>query len=370
MGTALETAIPFAVGHEIIRQGKKDLTLVAPISDMFFDQLIGSGCAKKVVAAWVGNVIMGVGYNVRRAVEVGIPQKIEVEDHTNFTIALALHAGSLGIPFLPTKTLLGTGMISGGPSFKEMECPFTKERLALIPALKPEVAVLQAQRADEDGNTHFWGGSGITKEAALAARKVMVVVEEMVSRKVIRRDPNRTLLPGFLVHAVIPEPWAAHPSPIPGYYNRDHEQYISYHHQSREREGYLKAEPIRAPSLKPYTEKRMYLKDKKKKGALEVDYLLQLMAWNPDASSLQPVRQKGIKIPSHWTMQGQLIFNYVGEHVVFVRYSKDVNTFGLKVSETGENWNRGSISGNEQKVYEVFRKSFLETVDSIQIKSP
>src|SRR4030043_239853 len=240
MGTALETAIPFAVGHEIIRQGKKDLTLVGPISDMFFDQLIGSGGAKKVVAAWVGNVIMGVGYNMRRAVEVGIPQKIEVEDHTNFTIALALHAGSLGIPFLPTKTLLGTGMMSGGSSYKELECPFTKEKLALIPALKPDVAVLQAQRADEDGNTHFWGGRGVTKEAALAARKVMVVVEEMVSRKVIRRDPNRTLLPGFLVHAVIPEPWAAHPSPIPGYSHRDHEQNLSYHNESREREGYLK----------------------------------------------------------------------------------------------------------------------------------
>jgi uncharacterized protein YkuJ len=130
------------------------------------------------------------------------------------------------------------------------------------------------------------------------------------------------------------------------------------------------AEPIRAPSLKPYTEKRMYLKDKKKKGALEVDYLLQLMAWNPDASSLQPVRQKGMKIPSHWAMQGQFIFNYIGEHVVLVRYSRDVNTFGLKVSETGENWDRGSISGNEQKVYEVFRKGFLEMIDSIQIKNP
>jgi glutaconate CoA-transferase subunit A len=240
MGAALEAAIPFAVGHEIIRQGKKDLTLVGPISDMFFDQLIGCGCAKKVVAAWVGNVIMGVGYNMRRAVEVGIPRRIEVEDHTNFTIALALRGGSLGIPFLPTKTLLGTGMMSRGFPFKEMECPFTKERLALIPALKPDVAVLQAQRADEDGNTHFWGGSGITKEAALAARKVMVVVEEVVSKKVVRRDPNRTLLPGFLVHAVIPEPWGGHPSPVPGYYNRDHEQYISYHHESREREGYLK----------------------------------------------------------------------------------------------------------------------------------
>jgi glutaconate CoA-transferase subunit A len=240
MGTALETAIPFAIGHEIIRQGKKDLTLVGPISDMFFDQLIGSGCVKKVIAAWVGNVIMGVGYNMRRAVEVGVPRKIELEDHTNFTISLALHAAAIGIPFIPTKTLLGTGMISDGHPFKEIECPYTKERLALVPALKPDVAIIEAQRADEEGNTHFWGGSGVTKEAAMAARKVMVVVEEVVSKKVIRKDPNRTLIPGFLVNAVIPESWGAHPSPMPGYYNRDHEQYITYHHESRNREGYLK----------------------------------------------------------------------------------------------------------------------------------
>ncbi len=240
MGTALETAIPFAIGHEIIRQGKKDLTLVGPISDMFFDQLIGSGCVKKVVAAWVGNVIMGVGYNMRRAVEREVPRRIEVEDHTNFTISLALHAGAIGIPFVPTKSLLGTGMMSGENPFKEMECPYTRERLALVPAVKPDVAIVQAQRADEEGNTHFWGGSGVTKEAALSARKVLVVVEEVVSKKVIRKDPNRTLTPGFLVHAVIPEPWGAHPSPVPGYYNRDHEQYITYHHESRERDGYLK----------------------------------------------------------------------------------------------------------------------------------
>ena len=240
MGLALEAAIPFAFGHEIIRQEKKDLTLIGPISDMLFDQLIGSGCVKKVIAAWVGNVIMGVGYNMRRAVETGVPRKIEVEDHTNFTVSLALHAGALGIPFIPTKSLLGTGLMSGEHPFKEMECPYTNERLALVPALRPDVAIIQAQRADEDGNIHFWGGSGVTKEAALAARKVIVVVEEVVSKKVIRRDPNRTLIPGFLVHAVIPEPWGAHPSPIQGYYNRDHEKYTFYHHESKQREGYLK----------------------------------------------------------------------------------------------------------------------------------
>ena len=130
------------------------------------------------------------------------------------------------------------------------------------------------------------------------------------------------------------------------------------------------AEPIRTPPLKPYVEKRMYLRDKKKKGALEVDYLIQLMAWNPDASSLQPIRKKGVNIPSRWAMQGQFLFNYLGEHVVLVRYSRDVNAFGLKVSETGENWNKGSIAGDEQRVYDIFRKAFLEMLDSIQVKNP
>lgn len=240
MGAALEAAIPFAVGHEIIRQKKKDLTLIGPISDMLFDQIIGSGCVKKVIAAWVGNVIMGVGYNMRRAIEEGVPRKIAIEDYTNFAISLALHAGALGIPFIPTRSLLGTGMMSEAQPFKEMECPYTREKLALVPALKPDVAVVQAQRADEEGNTHFWGGSGVTKEAALAARKVLVVAEEIVSKKVIRRDPNRTLIPGFLVSAVIQEPWGAHPSPMQGYYNRDHEKYMSYHRESKEREGYLR----------------------------------------------------------------------------------------------------------------------------------
>ncbi len=239
MGTALEAAIPFAAGHEIIRQGKRDLTLIGPISDMLFDQLIGSGCVKRAIVAWMGNVIMGVGYNIRRAVESGIPRKIEVSDYTNFTVSLALQAGALGIPFIPTKSLLGTSLMEGKHPFKKVSCPFTGEPLVLVPGLKPDVTIVQAQRADEEGNSHFWGGSGVTKEAVLAARKVIVIVEEIVQKKVIRRDPNRTLIPGFLVHAVVPEPWGALPSPVQGDYNRDHEEYITYHHQSREREGYL-----------------------------------------------------------------------------------------------------------------------------------
>jgi glutaconate CoA-transferase subunit A len=183
---------------------------------------------------------MGVGYNMRRTVEAGVPRKIDIEDYTNLTMSLALHAGALGIPFIPTKSLLGTGMMSGGQSFMEMGCPYTKEKLALVPALKPKIAVVQGQRADEEGNTHFWSGSGVTKEAALAAQRVIVVVEEIVSKRVIQRDPNRTLIPGFLISAVVPEPWGAHPSPMQGYYNRDHEKYMTYHRESREREGYLR----------------------------------------------------------------------------------------------------------------------------------
>jgi glutaconate CoA-transferase subunit A len=280
MGTALEAAIPFAAGHEIIRQKKRDLTLIGPISDILFDQMIGSGCVKRIIAAWVGNVIMGVGYNMRRAAEQGIPREIDVEDHTNFTISLALHAGSLGIPFIPTKSLLGTGMMEGKHPFKEMRCPFTGERLALVPALRPDVAILQAQRADEEGNTHFWGGSGVTKEAALAARKVIVVVEEVVSKRVVRRDPNRTLIPGFLVHAVVPEPWGALPSPVQGYYNRDHETYIRYHQQSRKRgdyERWLEAWVFGVEDRKEYLirlgkEKLNFLRVKRTRKSSAVEY--------------------------------------------------------------------------------------------------
>jgi hypothetical protein len=130
------------------------------------------------------------------------------------------------------------------------------------------------------------------------------------------------------------------------------------------------AGPMTAPPLTPYDQKRMYLKDKKKRGKLEIDCLLQLMVWNPDAASLQPIRKKGVGIPSHWALQGQFIFIYQGEHAVFIRYSKDVNAFGFKVSEKGRDWEKGSISMNEKKVYEVFQTSFMDMVDSIQIKNP
>jgi len=238
MGLQLESMIPFAAGHEIIRQGKRDLTLIGPISDILFDQMIGAGCARKIVAAWVGNVMMGSAYNFRRALEQGIPQPVEMVDHTNFTIALALHAAALGVPFLPTYTATGSDLFGRNPDLVEWAAPVTGERMAAVRALSPDVAILQAQRADAYGNAHVWGNLGAAPDAARAARHVIVVAEEIVSSKVIASDPNRTVIPGFLVAAVVQTPYGAHPSPVQGYYNRDNRYYQEYHRQTKTREEF------------------------------------------------------------------------------------------------------------------------------------
>ena len=235
MGTALEALIPFAAGHEIIRQRKRDLTLVGPISDILFDQLIGAGCVKKIIAAWVGNVSAGLAHNYRRAYEQQIPHAIEINDHSNFTIALALLAGGLGAPYIPTQTLLGSDLLKTNSTFRESE--FDGKKVLLVPALQPEVAILHVQRADADGNAHAWGHLGITEEAALASKRIIITAEEIVPREIIVSDPNRVLAPNFKVCAVVNEPGCAHPSPVQGYYNRDHEFYHAYHRESRTVEG-------------------------------------------------------------------------------------------------------------------------------------
>jgi len=240
MGTALEALIPFSAGHEIIRQGRRHLTLIGPISDLLFDQLIGAGCIRKVAAAWIGNVMMGSGYNFRRAVETGVPHPLEVEDHSNFTIALALHAAALGVPYLPTKTALGSDLSVNHPGMKQIHCPFTEEKLLAVRAVQPDVAIVQVQRCDPYGNAHLWGNIGITVDAVRASKSVILVTEEIVSPEVIRSDPNRTLIPGFLVSAVVEEPWGAHPSPVQGYYNRDHRFYQDYHEETKTLEGFQK----------------------------------------------------------------------------------------------------------------------------------
>ena len=237
IGCALEPLIPFAAGHEIIRQRRRDLTLIGPISDILFDQLIGAGCVARVVAAWAGNVSAGLGHAYRRAAEQGIPRPLEIRDHSNFSIALALHAAALGAPFIPTRTLLGSDIAASNPDLMVVPSPLDGTPLLLVPALAPDVAIIQVQRADTEGNAHAWGNLGICQEAALAARSVILVAEEIVAPEVIRSDPNRVLVPGFKVAAVVHTPGGAHPSPVQGYYNRDHAFFQEYHQATRAHEG-------------------------------------------------------------------------------------------------------------------------------------
>ena len=238
VGLQLEQMIPFAAGHEIIRQKKRDLRLIGPISDCLFDQLIGAGCVKDVVAAWVGNVMMGQAYNFRRAVEAG---EVRVFNMTNFTIALGLQAGAMGIPFLPTRTARGSDVPKGNHFFYQIISPFEpKEALLAVRAIAPDITIVNVQRADAEGNAHCWGNFGVMLEAVRAAKKVIVVAEEIVEQEVIASDPNRTVIPGFLVSAVVHEPFGAHPSPVQGYYSRDSEFFRAYHAETKTPEDFVR----------------------------------------------------------------------------------------------------------------------------------
>jgi glutaconate CoA-transferase subunit A len=234
LGLQMEQMIPFAAGHEIIRQKKHGLTLIGPISDICFDQLIGAGCVKQVIAAWVGNVMMGSAYNFRRAVE---QDGMKVFNMTNFTVALALQAGAMGIPFLPTKTALGSDTAKGNHFFYQIFSPFaSKEPLWAVRELNPDVTIVHVQRADSEGNAHCWGNFGVMIDGVRAAKRVIVVAEEIVEPEVIASDPNRTVIPAFLVNAVVESPHGAHPSPVQGYYNRDNAFFREYHEQTKTKE--------------------------------------------------------------------------------------------------------------------------------------
>src|SRR6478609_9765657 len=238
LGLQMEQMIPFAAGHEIMRQKKRGLRLIGPISDILFDQMIGAGCVEDVVAAWVGNVMMGSAYNFRRATEVENPgkpgEKLRVFNMTNFTLALALQAGAMGVPFLPTRTAMGSDVPKGNHFFYQIISPFVpKETLLAVRALAPDVAIVHLQRADRDGNAHCWGNFGVMIEAVRAARRVIVVAEEIVDAEVIASDPNRTAIPGFLVSAVVECRHGAHPSPVQGCYGRDNAFFRRYHEQTK-----------------------------------------------------------------------------------------------------------------------------------------
>lgn len=238
LGLQMEQMIPFAAGHEIVRQKRRDLRLIGPISDILFDQLIGAGCVKDVVAAWVGNVMMGSAYNFRHATEVENPgtpgEKLTVFNMTNFTLALALQAGAMGVPFLPTRTAMGSDVPKGNHFFYQIISPFEpKETLLAVRALVPDVAIVHLQRADKHGNSHCWGNFGVMLEGVRSARKVIVCAEEIVSEEEIASDPNRTVIPGFLVTAVVECPLGGHPSPVQGYYKRDDAFFQQYHAETK-----------------------------------------------------------------------------------------------------------------------------------------
>jgi glutaconate CoA-transferase subunit A len=232
MGTALEALIPFAAGHEIIRQERRELELVGPISDMLFDQIIGAGCVRRVTAAWVGNVSEGLGHCYRRACEKAVPRALEVHDHSNFSISLALWAAAWNVPYLPTCTLLGSDILHTNPNLIQ------KDGLVHVNAVHPDVAIVHVQRADALGRAHAWGPLGITEEAGLAATHVILSCEELVAADVTLSDPNRILFPETKVVAVVHEPGGAHPSPVQGRFKRDHAAYREYAARSRNAEDF------------------------------------------------------------------------------------------------------------------------------------
>ncbi len=217
--------IPFAAGHEIIRQGKKDLTLARATPDLIYDQMVAAGCAKKVIFSYMGNPGVGSLRIVRSAIEQG---KLEWEEYSHFGMITRLQAGASGLPFLPMNQTGVTDLEHANPNIKRIPDPYGGKDVIVVPALNPDVAIVHVQRADKNGNAHLWGIIGEQKEAAFAAKKVILTAEEIVDEAVIRSDPNRTMIPGIVVSAVCHVPYACHPSYAQGYYDRDNEFYLAW----------------------------------------------------------------------------------------------------------------------------------------------
>jgi len=225
--------ICFAAGHEIIRQRRRNLTICRLTPDLIYDQMIAAGCARKLVFSWAGNPGAGSLHAFRRAAE-GKGPPLELEEYSHFGMVARLSAGASGLPFWTMRNYMGTDLPAVNPAIRTVTCPYSGEVLATVPALNPDVTIVHAQRADGEGNTQIWGLLGVQKEAAFASGRVIVVVEELVDQSEIRADPNRTLIPGLIVDAVVVEPWGAHPSYAQGFYDRDNEFYISWEPISRD----------------------------------------------------------------------------------------------------------------------------------------
>jgi glutaconate CoA-transferase subunit A len=225
--------IGFAAGHEIIRQRRRDLTLCRLTPDLIYDQMVAAGVARKLIFSWLGNPGVGSLHAVRRASEA-TPPELELEEYSHFGMVCRYTAGAMNLPFFPLRSYEGTDLPKANPLIRPIRSPYSDEELYAVPALKPDVAIIHAQRADAAGDTQVWGLLGCQKEAAFAADRVIVVVEELVDELVIRADPNRTILPGLVVDAVVVEPFGAHPSYAQGYYDRDNAFYLDWDVISRD----------------------------------------------------------------------------------------------------------------------------------------
>jgi glutaconate CoA-transferase, subunit A len=217
--------IPFAAGHEIIRQARRNLTLARATPDLIYDQMVAAGCAKKVIFSYMGNPGVGSLRILRAGIERG---ELEWEEYSHFGMITRLQAGASGLPFLPMNQTGATDLERANPLIKRVTDPYSGKEVIVVPALNPDVAIVHVQRADENGNAHLWGIIGEQKEVAFASKHIILTAEEIVDEQVIRSDPNRTLIPGFIVDAVCHVPHAAHPSYAQGYYDRDNTFYLQW----------------------------------------------------------------------------------------------------------------------------------------------
>ncbi|MFN8619154.1 MAG: CoA-transferase [Chloroflexota bacterium] len=249
--------ICFAAGHEIIRQGRRDLTLARMTPDVIYDQMIAAGVARKLVFSWLGNPGVGGLHAIRRVTEGGSPA-LELEEYSHFGMVGRYTAGAMNLPFFPLRSYFETDLPAANPLIRPVRSPFGDELVYAVPPLRPDVTIVHAQRADAAGDTQIWGLLGCQKEAAFAADRVIVVVEELVDEAVIRADPNRTVIPGLIVDAVVVEPYGAHPSYTQGHYDRDSRFYVEWDAISRDAatlDAWLDAWVRDVPDRAAYVEK-------------------------------------------------------------------------------------------------------------------
>lgn len=226
--------IPFAAGHEIIRQGRKDLILARATPDLIYDQMAAAGCAKKVIFSYMGNPGVGSLRVVRAEIEAG---NLEWEEYSHFSMISRLQAGATGLPFMPMNPTAAGDLEKANPNYRQVIDPYSGKPVVVVPPLKPDVAIVHVQRCDSEGNAQIWGIIGEQKEAAFAAERVIVTAEEIVNQEVIRSDPNRTIIPGFIVDAVCQVPYCSHPSYTQGYYDRDNEFYLKWDEISKSKDA-------------------------------------------------------------------------------------------------------------------------------------